>query len=295
MIGDKWMLVGHDSLLPDGRPVPEEIRPAPGKRQYVDLSKLIEEEEEEEERKAPNSQQYPPGAYTCVSDWVNVREQPDVGSSIIGRITKDMTINLVAVKVFGTACRGQCERGGWVSIIGSAGKTLFERKGDLDLQSMTGKYRRLGKNLPAFAQNQATGTCKGYVKEEEFFVSEVKKGTDDGRQGAIFGKNGENWLLLYSDQRGFLAELIVEGYNEKRRKPIKGQDAYQMMLISDMVLLWDPEFRSVLEEYAEDGDVLSKDFGKAFKRLTELGCPWSKDRPDPMFKKSKGCAFACSS
>ena len=30
----------------------------------------------------------------------------------------------------------------------------------------------------------------------------------------------------------------------------------QMMLLSDMVLAWDPEFRKVLEEYAEDEDLL---------------------------------------
>lgn len=46
----------------------------------------------------------------------------------------------------------------------------------------------------------------------------------------------------------------------------------QMMLVSDMVLAWDPAFRAVLEEYAEDEDLLAKDFGAAFKKLTELGC-----------------------
>jgi hypothetical protein len=284
MIGDKWILVGHDTLLPDGRPVPEEIRPAPGKRQYVDLSKLIPEDDEEEqkERSAPNSEQYPPGAYVCASDWVNIREQADVSSSIIGRVVKDMTINLVAVKVFGTAIRGQCERGGWVSIIGSAGKTLFERSGDLDLQSMIGKYRRLTDKLPTFAHYQAAGTGEGDLSAQEFNVSEVQKGTDDGKEGAVFGRIDNKWALLYSDQRGFLAELVLEGYNETRRKPIKGQDGYQMMLISDMVLLWDPKFRVYLEEYGEDGDKLSSDFGAAYKRLTELGCPWSNDRPQAM-------------
>ena len=39
-----------------------------------------------------------------------------------------------------------------------------------------------------------------------------------------------------------------------------------------MVLAWDPAFRVVLEEYAEDEDLLAADFGKAFKKLTELGC-----------------------
>ena len=45
-----------------------------------------------------------------------------------------------------------------------------------------------------------------------------------------------------------------------------------MMLLSDMVLAWDPTFRSVLEEYAEDEALLAREFGAAFKKLTELGC-----------------------
>lgn len=49
---------------------------------------------------------------------------------------------------------------------------------------------------------------------------------------------------------------------------------YQVMLISDMALLWDSAWRSWLEYYADenDGDErLKKDFGLVFKRLTELG------------------------
>ena len=39
-----------------------------------------------------------------------------------------------------------------------------------------------------------------------------------------------------------------------------------------MVLAWDPEYRKVIEEYAESEDALTRDFGAAFKKLTELGC-----------------------
>lgn len=49
-------------------------------------------------------------------------------------------------------------------------------------------------------------------------------------------------------------------------------DANQMMLLSDMVLAWDPDFRAVLEEYARDEPQLGRDFAAAFKKLTELGC-----------------------
>ncbi|OEU23718.1 putative cytochrome c peroxidase [Fragilariopsis cylindrus CCMP1102] len=46
----------------------------------------------------------------------------------------------------------------------------------------------------------------------------------------------------------------------------------QMMLLSDMILVWDPEFRPYLEVYADDEAKLKDDFGAAFKKLTELGC-----------------------
>jgi hypothetical protein len=279
MFEDKWMLVGHDSKLPDGRPVPEEIRPAKGKRQYINMSKLEDDDDGEKENlKAPDCNNFPPGVYTCVSQWVNCREEPSTTSPIIGRFVEDTTINLVAVKVFGTAIRGRAERGGWVSIIASGGKTLFERKGDLDTQMMTGQYRRLAK-LPYYQKPEASeGSESRYETGVPLVeVTEVKLGTDGGVSGAVFGKVGNLWGLLYSPSRGMLAEKIVEGYNEKIRKPIKGQDGNQMMLISDMVMLWDPSFREVLREYADDDKILMRDFGVAFKRLTELGCPWGSD------------------
>jgi cytochrome c peroxidase len=46
----------------------------------------------------------------------------------------------------------------------------------------------------------------------------------------------------------------------------------QMMLVSDMILAWDPAFRTYLEMYAADEARLKDDFGRAFKKLTELGC-----------------------
>ena len=75
-----------------------------------------------------------------------------------------------------------------------------------------------------------------------------------------------------------VADRIVVGYNDKPPSTdFEDPPApNQMMLISDMVLAWDPAFRAVLEEYAEDEELLSADFGKAFKKLTELGCPFAK-------------------
>ena len=45
-----------------------------------------------------------------------------------------------------------------------------------------------------------------------------------------------------------------------------------MMLPTDMILAWDPAFRTHLELYADDEERLKHDFGRAFKKLTELGC-----------------------
>ena len=57
------------------------------------------------------------------------------------------------------------------------------------------------------------------------------------------------------------------------KKPGKVDDEpNQMMLLSDMILAWDPAFRTYLEAYAADEARLKADFGAAFKKLTELGC-----------------------
>jgi len=288
MFGDKWILVGHDTKMPDGGEVPEEVRPAQGKRQYIDLSKYEPEEDEEKEtRKAPDCKDHPRGKYVCASDWVNCREQPDVGSPIIGRLVKDEEANLVEVKVFGTAIRGRLERGGWISVVGTGGKTLFERKGDMDMDMMKGRFRATEKlcfykSSVAKDQDKVKTEAKGF----ELDVPKVELGKDGDEEGAIFGRTEKGCVLLYSPSRGLFAEKIVEGYNEKPRQPIKGQSGHQMMLISDMVMLWDPVFAAVLKEYSEDEEVLKKEFGSAFKRLTELGCPWATDGKKPS-------CFAC--
>jgi len=49
----------------------------------------------------------------------------------------------------------------------------------------------------------------------------------------------------------------------------KGQDL--MMLPADLALKSDPEFRKWSEIYYKDSDRFLKDFGAAYKKLTELG------------------------
>lgn len=306
MIGDKWIAVMHDTRMPDGGLVPEEVRPSPGKRQYIDLSKYEGEEDEKEARAAPDAAGYPPGQYRCVSQWVNCREQPDVSSSIVGRFVQDQSIPLLAVKVFGTAVRGMAACGGWVSIIGSAGKTLFERTGDLDTQALAGRYRVIAPGgAPAFADPTQPESDVGRLKAGlEFSCSGAQICTSGEQAGSLFVQlalpnNAVNpppppppagsWVLIHSLARGAVAELIMEGYNEQPRRAIKGQTGHQMMLVTDMVLLWDESFKKHLQEYADDEDKLKQDFGEAYRRLTELGCPWSADKPGSYTGPPPGC------
>jgi len=82
--------------------------------------------------------------------------------------------------------------------------------------------------------------------------------------------HGDTWL----DAQG-AAELRPAPGNRQFVNKMKykmDDEPNQMMLLSDMVLAWDPGFRTHLEVYAEDEDALKHDFGVAFKKLTELGC-----------------------
>ena len=64
-------------------------------------------------------------------------------------------------------------------------------------------------------------------------------------------------------------------YVNKRPDAVDDDEPNQMMLLSDMILAWDPAFRVHLEAYADDEALLKRDFGAAFKKLTELGCGFS--------------------
>lgn len=83
--------------------------------------------------------------------------------------------------------------------------------------------------------------------------------------------HGDTWL----DEQG-AAELRPAAGNRqfvnKKRGKVDDDEPNQMMLLSDMILAWDPTFRIYLEAYAANESRLKEDFGRAFKKLTELGC-----------------------
>jgi len=74
----------------------------------------------------------------------------------------------------------------------------------------------------------------------------------------------------------FFNRLFEEKWVEKKwNGPKQFVDAATgkiMMLPTDMVMKSDPEFRKYSKMYYDDEDTFMKDFGAAFKKLTELGC-----------------------
>jgi len=207
-----------------------------------------------------------------VSGWVNCRREPDTKSDIIGQPTEGTTVNVVAVKMFGTAVRGRLDTSGWVSIIATGGKVLFERRGGLLLEA--GPYRTEAEQ-PLYAAPAATGGgAAGKLAPGVATLSEV---TQAG--GCIWGKAPGGWLQVFSPEHGVVADRIQPGFNDHFKSADEFEDPpapNQMMLLSDMVLVWDEAFKPILQEYADDEELLKKEFGEAFKKLTELGCPFAE-------------------
>jgi len=58
----------------------------------------------------------------------------------------------------------------------------------------------------------------------------------------------------------------------KRQYDDTGNGRHLMMLISDMCLVWDPEYKKHLHRYGQDRKAFRLDCMAAWKKLTELGC-----------------------
>ena len=52
-----------------------------------------------------------------------------------------------------------------------------------------------------------------------------------------------------------------------------------MMLPSDMVLVQDPKFKTIVEIYAKDENAFFADFASAFSKLLELGVDYPSVKP----------------
>jgi len=144
---------------------------------------------------------------------------------------------------------------------------LLERRGDLELQA--GAYR-LHRQLPLYPSAcLPLAEASGSAPAGQTSLSEVALA-----DGCVWGKAEGGWLQICSAEHGVAADRIEPGFNDAppTQEFVDPPAPNQMMLLSDMVLAWDETWRPILEEYAADEDLLKKDFGLAFKKLTELGC-----------------------
>jgi hypothetical protein len=114
MVGDEWRLVTHADDWLDAIGAAE-LRPAPGKRQYVN------KQPPKQLGAPPPTSRYPVGSYTVVGPkYINLRRDLDVASPVIGRPAEGSSLNLIAIRHAGSAVRGLADCGGWVSILVSA-------------------------------------------------------------------------------------------------------------------------------------------------------------------------------
>jgi len=271
MLNDRWEVAAYKNM-PEGKEDAEDVMPIQGKRQYVGFP--ADEEEDDDEVKADEGNaDFPVGRYEVDTTWVNIREGPQVNSPIMGRPKTGEVFDIVATATdAGKSVRGRLAIGGWVSLRGSGGVSLFKRISDLKLP--VGEFRITGavaavyyRNGDEFAENEKA------EKPEENAVVTVSEIVAHGKE--VYGKlaNG-NFLKLVAPGQTPFYDRIQQGWNEQPRSIRFQEIENQMMLVSDMVLLWDAGFKKYLEIYgAEDGgeDKLREDFGKAFKKLTELG------------------------
>ncbi|GBG29894.1 Cytochrome c peroxidase, mitochondrial [Hondaea fermentalgiana] len=275
LIGDEWMHVEHDTTV-EGVPIPEETRPAPGKRQYMTAWSPSQEAEALAEVEVVHAEECPPGRYRVVDDWINVRRTHDPSSDTIDQPKEGQEFNVVVVRKFGNAVRGQLDVGGWASIVSSSGEALMERIGDLEIAPALFRVapgvqsRVLVKDAPDAEDGQALSDTVVEVEEVD---------TSNAAEDQILLRlaDGRGWISLVDEKFGALLERIEEGYNEEPRKALPNggllQVKFQMMLVADMVMAWDEGFRKHVEEYAEDVDLLRQEFGDAYKKLTQLGVP----------------------
>jgi macrodomain Ter protein organizer (MatP/YcbG family) len=136
----------------------------------------------------------------------------------------------------------------------------------------------------------AYGRChKGYSGYEGIWIATPTEFSNEYAADML----EDEWVCVTHD-------TLIDGQPvDERVRPAEGKRQYvsknagthaksdavpQMMLVSDMVLLWDAEFKTHLQVYADSLPALREDFGHAYKKLTENvnpktftvgGCPFA--------------------
>lgn len=155
---------------------------------------------------------------------------------------------------------------GWEGLCSHVRNEVFYRMGfnDQEIVALLCGGHVYGRCHPNFS-----GYAGPWVEHPTEFSNEYA--TDMIEDEWTLVSHGDTWL----DAQG-AAELRPAPGNRQfvNKQPgrIDDDEPNQMMLPTDMILAWDSSFRVYLEAYAADEARLKDDFGRAFKRLTELGC-----------------------
>jgi len=281
MVNDKWFVVDNKNC-PAQHVIdeygeldnPEEVRPEGNRRQYAGYAMDDDDEDEEDdELKLGDVADYPLGKWMVDSDYINIRETADVSSVIVGRANMGETFFIISTLATGKAVRGRISCGGWVSLRGSNGTQYFKQVSKLELPTPL-RIRILDPDFSVYKYNDdnkliVTEKISFGGKNAELVIRKIEVIGQD-HYGKLTGEDGF-YLRLVSPQQEAFWERISKGWNDEPRYVNIPEVKTQMMLVSDMILLWDEAFKQHLEVYAENEEALRKDFGVAFKKLTENG------------------------
>lgn len=163
---------------------------------------------------------------------------------------------------------------GWEGLCSHVRNEVFYRMGfcDQEIVALLCGGHVYGRCHPNFS-----GYAGPWVEHPTEFSNEYA--TDMLGDDWTLVSHGDTWLDAQGSAELRPAPGKRQFVNQKRKQMGNNNldeddedEPNQMMLVSDMILAWDPTFRTYLEAYANDEAKLRDDFGRAFKKLTELGC-----------------------
>ncbi|CAM9391848.1 unnamed protein product [Hapterophycus canaliculatus] len=83
--------------------------------------------------------------------------------------------------------------------------------------------------------------------------------------------SNEYFRLLVEEK--WTIKTTHEGKKWTGPEQFEDPSGHLMMLPSDLALVWDKDFRKVVEEYVADEELFFKEFAEAFAKLISLGTP----------------------
>ena len=145
-------------------------------------------------------------------------------------------------------------------------RAVFNRMGfsDQEIVSLIAVGHNYGR-----CHAQYTGYAGPWVENPTRFSNEFAADLIEDEWTLVNDANRETVPCVVRPNKGKFQYVGKAYLDDPKAKGV----APQMMLPSDMVMLWDPAFRPHLEAYAKSATLLRNDFAKAWKKLTELGLP----------------------